>query len=138
MNNEEEVNVADKKYVIVLNETQLRLIAECVEDCHKLASGDASMENCTSYLESFLQVREILKTTNKLITPPHIHQYPWSGQGCKDTIQRQFIAATYPIYYQMRNFLCKKYGIKDGIYSSDVLTCEEGGEPIQIFGIENK
>ena len=33
----------EKKYIIELSETQLRLIADCVEDCHRFAAGQTEL-----------------------------------------------------------------------------------------------
>ena len=36
-----------KKYRITLTEEQLRLIADCVEDCHRFACGQTELWNTT-------------------------------------------------------------------------------------------
>ena len=38
----------EKKYQIELTETQLRLIADCVEDCHRFAGGQTELHNTVS------------------------------------------------------------------------------------------
>ena len=39
-----------KKYRITLTEEQLRLIADCVEDCHRFACGQTELWNTTLQL----------------------------------------------------------------------------------------
>lgn len=125
----------EKKYLIELSETQLHLIAECVEDCHRFMAGQTEMQNCISRFENDLPISDSLKRLKPLVTPelPFNASYGWSGGDCPNKHQRKFIAQTYPIYREILHFFaCQKSGNEWNVYNSDTLTCTEGGEPIKI------
>ena len=125
----------EKKYLIELSETQLHLIAECVEDCHRFMAGQTEMQNCISRLENDLPISDNLKRLHPLVTPelPFNASYGWSGGNCPNKYQRKFIAQTYPIYREILHFFaCQKSGNEWNVCNSDTLTCNEGGEPIKI------
>ena len=44
----------EKKWRIELTEHQLRLIANCVEDCHRFIAGQMELNNSTACLKSEL------------------------------------------------------------------------------------
>lgn len=122
-----------KKYQLTVTERQLNLIAECVEDCHRFMAGQYELHNMTSRLDAFHEIQDTLKDTKPLVTP-HISigaSYGWNGGSCPNEYQRKFIAETYPIYREIYHFLTIERGL-DNTYSSETLTCEEGGKPIQI------
>ena len=130
----------EKKYQIELTETQLRLIADCVEDCHRFMGGQMDMGNTTSRLESCCELREELYKLKELVTPEldHAASYGWNGSSRPNDFQRKFIAQTYPIYREIRHFFAAQIPNSDNwnvcwnVYKSDTLTCAEGGEPIKI------
>lgn len=43
----------ENKWRIELNERQLRLIAYCVEDCHRFISGQTELINSTACLKNY-------------------------------------------------------------------------------------
>ena len=125
----------EKKYLIELSETQLHLIAECVEDCHRFMAGQTEMRNCISRLENDLPISDSLKRLHPLVTPelPFNASYGWSGRNCPNKEQRKFVAQTYPIYREILHFFACQHTNNDwNVYESETLTCEEGGEPIKI------
>ena len=127
----------EKRYQIELTETQLRLIADCVEDCHRFMGGQMDMGNTTSRLESCCELREELYRLKHYVTPdlPYGASYGWNGGSCPNDFQRKFIAQTYPIYREIRHFFVTQFPNSGGdwnVYKSDTLTCAEGGEPIKI------
>ena len=129
----------EKKYQIELTETQMRLIADCVEDCHRFMAGQTELFNITSRLETYIELRYRLDDLHPLVTPllPHNANYGWSGGSCPNKLQRSFIAKTYPIYREIRHFLACQSNDNDwNVYKSETLTCEEGGEPIRIKKME--
>jgi len=122
------------KYRIELTEEQLRLIADCVEDCHRFAGGQVELWHTASLLDNGREVMDLLdKKVKDLVTPELSHNasYGWSGSTCPNKHQRKFIAQTYPIYREILHFLAIENG-HDNVYLSSTLTCEEGGEPIKI------
>lgn len=129
----------EKKYQIELTETQLRLIADCVEDCHRFAGGQTELLNTTALIDldtdNFMELNPKLRALQPYVTPdlPQNASYGWNGGSCPNEHQRKFIARTYPIYREIRHFLaCQNPNNFGNVYTSDTLTCTEGGEPIKI------
>lgn len=123
----------EKKYLIELTENQLKLIANCVEDCHRFAGGQVELFNTTARLDNEIEITKGLKGLKNLVTPhlPYNASYCWNGGRCPNDNQRKFIAQTYPIYREILHFLAVENNL-DNVYTSPTLTCEEGGEPIKI------
>lgn len=131
----------EKKYQIELTETQLRLIADCVEDCHRFAGGQTELHNTVSHFidKNYHELTDSLKGIKYLVTPELSYNasYGWDGASCPNDHQRKFIAQTYPIYRQIRHFFAELSDNNWDVYKSATLTCEEGGEPIKIKILED-
>lgn len=119
-----------KKYRIELTKKQLRLIAMCVEDCHRFAAGQTEMNNTTS-----LFVRGLRDKLAKL--RDYISPCDWAGNGAADDWQRRFVAETYPIYREIYHHFATEAG-KNNAYSYPTLRCELGGEPPVITTIDTE
>lgn len=124
-----------RKYRITLTERQMMLVSRCVEDCHRFAAGQTELWNtCSEWnIKDWAELRDKLQELQPLVTPElgRCASYGWSGGGCNDKNQRKFIAETYPIYREILHF----FAVKDGqhnVYSSETLTCDEGG-PLPII-----
>ena len=50
----------EKKWRIELTEHQLRLIANCVEDCHRFIAGQMGLSNSTAYLQHYCELSDEL------------------------------------------------------------------------------
>ena len=129
----------EKKYIIELSETQLRLIADCVEDCHRFAAGQTELHytaaHCTIENGNYRELSDALRELHYLVTPllGYGASYGWDGSDCADENQRKFIAQTYPIYRQILHFFAMQQKDNDwNTYRSETLTCAEGGMPIKI------
>lgn len=127
----------EKKYTLELTERALRIIADCVEDCHRFASGQTEMSNTTALLDGFGKVRKFLKGAKDLVVPNlgGYDSYDWSGHGCENDCQRRFIAQSYPIYRDIRRFLALENGINNVYSQHETLRCAESGEPIKIKAV---
>lgn len=127
----------EKKYTLEVTESALRIIADCVEDCHRFASGETEMSNTTALLDSFGKVRKFLKGAKDLVVPNlgGYDSYDWSGYGCENDCQRRFIAQSYPIYRDIRHFLALEKGINNVYSQHETLRCAESGEPIKIKAV---
>lgn len=131
-----------RKWRIELNEHQLRLIANCVEDCHRFISGQTELINSTACLEHYKSLSEELNRLQPLVTPLLVHgaSYGWNGGHCPNKEQRRFIAETYylyrEIYHQMNIEESKHKDISWNVYLGETLTCGESGEPIKVEMIE--
>lgn len=128
-----------RKFEVTLNEHQLRLISQCVEDCHRFMGGQMELFNTISHLdhENFMELRDKLEELKPLVTPylPRNAYYGWNGGTCPNEHQRKFLAETYYIY---REILHQLTDPKDtwNVYSGSTLRCEDSGEPIQIKEIK--
>ena len=124
----------EQKYTLTVTESQLRLIADCVEDMSRFMAGQMELWNVTSILDNFVELKEWLDDLHSLVTPdiPRNASYGWSGGGCPNKHQEEFIAKTYAIYREIRHRL--RVLNKDpndenyNVYDSPTLTCELGGE----------
>lgn len=123
----------EKRYTIEVTESQLRLIADCVEDCHRFAAGQMEMEHTTCMCDDMQYLHEDLQALQHWMTPKlrDGHYYPWDGGECPNDYQRKYIAQTYCIYreiiHRLRVFNRRK-GDPYSVYDNPTLTCEEGGE----------
>ena len=129
----------EKRYRITVSESQLRMIADCVEDCHRFMAGQTELQNCTSILDLQHEVQDELKKIQHLVTP-HIglgSYYKWSGGNCPNEHQRKFIAASYYLYRELRHFDAVNRGV-DNVYRSPTLTCEDSGMPIVIEEVKEE
>ena len=131
-----------KKWRIELTEHQLRLMAQCIEDCHRFIGGQMELSNSTACLEHHCELIEELGKLQKLVTPllGRGASYGWNGGGCPNEYQRNFIAETYylyrEIYHQITIDEAKYKDIGWNVYLGETLTCSESGEPIKVERIE--
>lgn len=124
----------EQKYTLTITESQLKLIADCVEDMSRFMAGQMELWNATSRLDNFVELKERLNDLHSLVTPdlPRNASYGWNGGGCPNKHQEEFIAKTYAIYREILHRL--RVLNKDpndenyNVYDSPSLTCELGGE----------
>ena len=113
-----------KKYKIELSEEQMRLIASCLEDVSRFASGQSEMsytiEKMVKGLSFDEQIKrrdlaeEHLKKVKRVLLP----ELPDNGsKGYKGT---EFIGNTYQIYRTILHQLAMDYNW-DNVYSSEAL-----------------
>ena len=76
----------EKKWRIELTEHQLRLIANCVEDCHRFIGGQMELSNSTACLKHYRHLGEELATLQPFVTPElgRGASYGWDGGTCPD------------------------------------------------------
>ena len=132
----------EKKWRIELTEHQLRLIANCVEDCHRFIGGQMELSNSTACLKHGRHLGEELSTLQAFVTPllERGASYGWNGGSCPDKNQRKFIAETYylyrEIYHQLTLEAAKHKDMGWNVYLGETLTCNESGEPIKMERVE--
>lgn len=59
----------EQKYTLTVTESQLRLIADCVEDLSRFMAGQMELWNATSRLDNFVELKERLNNLQSLVTP---------------------------------------------------------------------
>ena len=128
----------EKQYRITLSESQLHMIADCLEDCHRFMGGQVELYNCTSMLDNMHQLHDKLKEVYPLVVPELYKQYGycrasygWSGGDCPNEFQRRFMAQSYYLYREIRHFFALKQESWN-TYHSETLRCTDSGEPIKI------
>ena len=132
----------EKKWRIELTEHQLRLFANCVEDCHRFIGGQMELSNSTACLKHCRHLGEELATLQPFVTPllGRGASYGWDGSTCPDKNQRKFIAETYyryrEIYHPVTLETAKHKNMEYNVYLGETLTCSESGEPIKVERIE--
>ena len=137
-----EQKMKEKKWRIELTEHQLRLMAKCVEDCHRFVGGQMELSSSTSCLIHYMELSEELDKLQPLVTPElgRGASYGWDGGSCPNEHQRKFIAETYylyrEIYHQLTLDAAKHKDMGYNVYLGETLTCSESGEPIKIEKIE--
>lgn len=128
----------EKLYRITMTESQLRLMANAVEDWHRFLAGQCEMANATSFIKDMHEARKNLD----IFVRPYIvselkhngASYGWSGGNCPNDYQRKAIAMSYMIYRETIHYLTTHNG-KDmswNCYNSETLTCEDQGPLIKI------
>lgn len=124
----------DRKFQITVNEHQLRLIANCIEDCARFLCGQTELWNITSQLpKNYLELREKLEELQPLVTPdlPKGWSYSWNGGSCPDEHQKKMIAETYYLYHTMLYHIHKD-DEDYNVYTSPALRCQDSGKEIKI------
>ena len=128
----------EKKWRIELTEHQLRLMAQCVEDCHRFIGGQMELSNSTACLKHYRELIDELGKLQPFVTPllGRGASYGWNGGSCPDDNQRKFLAETYYLYREIYHQLTleaanhKNMGLN--VYLCETLTCNESGEPIKV------
>ena len=128
----------EKEYAITVTESQLRLIANSIEDWHRFLAGQCDMNNAISLLENYKEAKDNLETFVRPYIVPELKDtgasWSWSGGNCPNEHQRKAIAMSYMIYREIIHHLTIHNG-KDmswSCYSSPTLTCPEQGPLIRI------
>ena len=129
----------EKKFRITVSESQLRMIADCVEDCSRFMAGDLELHNCTSKLDSYCELHNELKKLQHFVTPELSRgaYHKWSGISCPDEHRRKFIAETYYLYREIRHFDAIRRNV-DNVYRGTTLRCADSGMPILIEEVKEE
>ena len=132
----------DHKWRIEVTEHQLRLMAQCVEDCHRFIGGQMELSNSTACLKHYRELSDELGKLQTFVTPELGRgvSYGWDGGYCPNEYQRKFLAETYylyrEIYHQLTLEAAKHKDMNWNVYLGETLTCSESGEPIKVERIE--
>lgn len=130
----------EKRYRLELSESQLKLIAHCLEDCSRFASGQLELSFTTDKLQNTREVRDGLKELYPKVVPELFAEhgntgtsYSWNGMQAPSKEQEAFIAATYYLYREIYHY----FAVRDvdapwSVYRSDTMRCRLSGAPIQI------
>ena len=91
----------EELYTITLTKKQMRIIANCVEDCSRFLAGQCELGFTTCGLDKQQEIQEKLRELHDLVATDLAHQpyasYGWSGGGCSNDYQRNKIIQLYPL-----------------------------------------
>lgn len=128
----------ERIYTVELTETQMHLIASCVEDIHRLAAGGAELYNtmlsllaeCDDQCEKRDAIEDLLKKVKRIVYPDLSPgaRYSYHGKGAPHRSQQNFIANTYQIYRELYHFSAVANGYRD-VYASETLPGGSIGRP---------
>ena len=123
----------DRKFQVTVNEHQLRLMADCIEDCSRFLGGQTELWHTISQLDNYLELRDKLEEIQPLVTPElgRGASYGWTGSNCPNEVQKKMIAETYYLYRTMLYHLHKD-DEHWSVYTSPALRCADSGEVIEI------
>lgn len=125
-----------RKWRIECTEEKLRLIANCVEDISRLFAGQPEMMMTVGALDNQIG-EEIEKHVLPLIVPDLGAKayYSWNGGDCPNEWQRKQIAQGFATYKSILHALDTEYDW-DSCHGGSVLTCEEGGELMDVRPVD--
>lgn len=123
----------ERYYTVTMNEHQFVLIINCIEDISRFMAGQTELFHTILKLPNYLEVKGKMEELAQYITPdlPHNASYGWSGGGCPNEAQANFIAETYYLYREMLHQYTLANNI-DNVYTSSTLRCKDSGEPIKV------
>lgn len=107
MNSRKSKGNEEKLYNLVVNEEQLRLIAMCVEDCSRFASGQFGMSNTTAYGNVGTQYEfdtDAVQEVEKMRLIPNLGSASYLKYN-----STPFVGNTYQIYREILHFFAIKY-----------------------------
>lgn len=126
----------EKVYKVTFTKSQLRLVAEALEDWHRFLAGQCELWQATSMLPNYRQIVEVLNKQVKPLVTPELSQnasYSWDGGTCSNEHQRKAIAMSYGIYREIYHYFANQPPKSDwNCYQSETLRCEEQGPLIKI------
>jgi hypothetical protein len=113
-----------KKYNIKLSEEQMRLIADCLEDVSRFASGQCEMRWTVEevlnklpfdqQIEKRNEVEDLLKQVKRILFPEYLENESTTYNG------NEFVGNTYQIYRTILHQLAKDNNWNN-VYSSSTL-----------------
>ena len=125
----------NKRYRIEVSEDQLRMIINCVEDCHRFMGGQMELQNTTDCLDNWDEVQEELKKLHSLVTPniPYNACYGWNGGSCENKHQKKFLQESYYLYREILHQWTLMQDADDwNVYKSPTLRCKGSGDRIKL------
>ena len=133
----------EKLYKVTMTESQLKLMADAVEDWHRFLAGQCELQHATQLVEDMHEAQRTLNTfVRPYIVPKLKHygaSYGWSGGNCPNEHQRKAIAMSYGIYREVLHYFATHAEKPQewNVYNSETLTCpEQGGRLITIEEVE--
>lgn len=122
-----------RKWRIECTEEKLRLIAEMVEDVTRFIGGQPQMMNCLMMFDNGNEIGEFMRRTVRPMMNLGMKGdcVCWDGRDTTNKYVRRDVAKGYATYKSILHALATEYDW-DNVHSGTVLTCEEGGELMDV------
>lgn len=122
-----------RKWRIECTEEKLRLIANSVEDITRFIGGQPQMMYCLSLFDHGNEIGEYMHQNLRPMMHPNMTSdcVGWNGRCTDNKYVRHNVAQGYATYKSILHALATEYDW-DNVHSGFVLTCEEGGELMDV------
>lgn len=126
-----------RKWRIECTEEKLRLIANSVEDITRFIGGQPQMMYCLSLFDHGNEIGEYMHQNLRPMMHPNMTSdcVGWNGRCTDNKYVRHNVAQGYATYKSILHALATEYDW-DNVHSGFVLTCEEGGELMDVRPVD--
>ncbi len=128
-----------RKWQITCTEEKLRLIANSVEDVTRFIGGQPQLMYCLTLFDNGNEIGEYMRRTIRPMMHPNLEYdcVGWSGRCTDNKYVRRDVAQGYATYKSILHALATEYNW-DNVHSGFVLTCEEGGELMDVRPVDEE
>lgn len=128
-----------RKWRIECTEEKLRLIANSVEDITRFIGGQPQMMTCLMSFDNGNEIGEFMRRNVRPMMHPNLESdcVGWNGRCTDNKYVRRDVAQGYATYKSILHALATEYDW-DNVHSGFVLTCEEGGELMDVRPIDEE
>lgn len=126
-----------RKWQITCTEEKLRLIANSVEDITRFIGGQPQMMSCLMLFDNGNEIGEFMRRNVRPMMLPDLDGdcVGWNGNGATNKYVRRDVAQGYATYKSILHALATEYDW-DNVHSGTPLTCEEGGELMDVCPVD--
>lgn len=128
-----------RKWQITCTEEKLRLIANSVEDVTRFIGGQPQLMYCLSLFGNGNETGEFMRQNVRPMMHPNMTSdcVGWDGRCTDNKYVRRDVAQGYATYKSILHALDTEYDW-DSCHGGFVLTCEEGGELMDVRPIDEE
>lgn len=122
-----------RRWRIECTEEKLRLIANSVEDVTRFIGGQPQLMYCLMLFKNGHEIGEYMRQTIRPMMHPNMDSdcVGWNGRCTDNKWVRRDVAQGYATYKSILHALATEYDW-DNVHSGLTLTCEEGGELMDV------
>lgn len=127
-----------RKWRIECTEEKLRLIANSVEDVTRFIGGQPQLMYCLSLFDNGNKIGEYMHQNVRPMMYPDMDSdcVGWNGRCTDNQYVRRDVAQGYATYKSILHALATEYDWNN-VHSGFVLTCEEGGELMDVRPVDD-
>lgn len=126
-----------RKWRIECTEEKLRLMAEMIEDITRFLGGQPQMMNCLMIFRNGNEIGEFMRRNVRPMMHPNMNSdcVGWNGRCTDNKYVRKEVAQGYAAYKSILSALANEYDWHN-VHSGRPLTCEEGGELMDVRPVD--